>query len=170
MESVQAVTEVEKNTDQAIESGLEKLTPERIESVINQVLNKETGPRFKAYVDTCMRCGLCSDACAYFLSNDRNPRFSPAAKVKDTVWEMLEKKGKVSKDFLRRAVRICHLECNVCKRCSMYCPFGIDVAYMMLLVRRICHKLEITPPLYPGYGELPLRHHEPDVGQGGRVD
>jgi Fe-S oxidoreductase len=27
----------------------------------------------------------------------------------------------------------------------MYCPFGIDIAYMMLLVRRICHKLEITP-------------------------
>ncbi len=136
---------IEKATDEAVENGLKRLKPERISQVINQVLHRETGPRFKAYVDTCMRCGLCSDACSYFLSNDREPTFSPAAKVKQTIWEMLDKKGKVSKDFLRRAVHITHLECNLCRRCSMYCPFGIDIAYMMLLVRRICHKLEITP-------------------------
>ncbi len=136
---------MEKNSDEAVEKGLGRLTPERIAQVINQILHKETGARFKAYVNTCMRCGLCSDACSYFLSNDRNPLFSPAAKVKQTIWEMLAKKGAVSRDFLRRAVHIAHLECNVCRRCSMYCPFGIDMAYMMLLVRRICHKLEITP-------------------------
>jgi Fe-S oxidoreductase len=135
----------DEKMDPAVEGGLERLTQEKIVKGINQVLHEESGARLKAYVQTCMRCGLCSDACSYFLSNDKNPRFSPAAKVKQTIWEMLEKKGKVSKDFLRRAVRIAHLECNVCRRCSMYCPFGIDIAYMMLLVRRICHKLEITP-------------------------
>ena len=154
-------------TDEAIEKGLERLTPERIKSVILQVLEKETGARFKAYVQTCMRCGLCSKACSYYLSNDNDPSFSPAAKVKQTVWEMMDKRGEVSKDFLRRAVRIAHLQCNLCRRCSMYCPFGIDIAYMMLLVRRIVHKLGITPPLHPGYGELPFGDPEPDVGQGG---
>ncbi len=141
----QSPTKIIRNTDSAIEDGLARLTPEKITETINQVLQKETGPKLKAYVETCMRCGLCSDACSYFLSNDRNPEFSPAAKVKQTIWEMIEKKGKVSKDFMRRAVHISHIECNVCRRCSMYCPFGIDIAYMMLLVRRICHKLEITP-------------------------
>ena len=137
--------QMEKNTDPVVEAGLERLTQERITRTVNQVLQKETGARFKTYVETCMRCGLCTDACSYFLSNDRDPTFSPAAKVKQTVWEMLRQKGNVSKDFLRRAVHIAHVECNVCRRCSMYCPFGIDIAYMMLVVRRICHKLEITP-------------------------
>ncbi len=131
--------------DDGVEAGLKRLTPERIAEVINQVLTTETGPRFKAYIQTCMRCGLCADACSIFLSNDRSPRFSPAAKVKLTLLEMINKKGRVSVDFMRDAVRIAHTECNVCKRCSMYCPFGIDIAYMMLTVRRICHKLEITP-------------------------
>jgi Fe-S oxidoreductase len=27
----------------------------------------------------------------------------------------------------------------------MYCPFGIDIAYLMLVVRRICHLLGVTP-------------------------
>jgi len=135
----------EKNTDEAVEAGLAKLTPERIKNTINQVFQNETGPRFKAYVETCMHCGLCADACLYFLSNDRDPTYSPAGKVKQTIWEMLDKKGEVSIEFLRRAVHIAYIECNVCKRCAMYCPFGIDVAYLMLMVRRICHKLEITP-------------------------
>jgi Fe-S oxidoreductase len=136
----------EKNIiDEGVEKGLEKLTPERIAKVINGVLNKEAGARLKLYTDTCMRCGLCSDACSFFLSNDRNPEFSPAGKVKQTLHEMKRLKGKVSKDLLRSAVRIAHTECNVCKRCSMYCPFGIDIAYMITMVRRICHKLEITP-------------------------
>lgn len=112
-------------TDDAIEKGLERLTPERIKTVINQVLEKETGARFKTYVKTCMRCGLCSNACSYYLSNDNDPKFSPAAKVKQTVWEMLDKHGEVSKDFLRRAVRIAHLQCNLCRRCAMYCPSAL---------------------------------------------
>lgn len=131
--------------DEGVEKGLEKLTPEKIEKVINGVLKGETGARLKLYVDTCMRCGLCSEACSFYLSNDRNPEYSPAGKVKQTLSEMIRLKGKVSKELLKDAVRIAHTECNVCKRCSMYCPFGIDIAYLMLVVRRICHKLEITP-------------------------
>ena len=131
--------------DEGIEQGLKKLTPQKIKETINQVLASEGGARLKAYINTCMRCALCADACSFFLSNDRDPKFSPAGKVKQTLSVMIEKKGAVSKDFLKDMVRIAHTECNVCKRCAMYCPFGIDIAYMMLLVRRICHKLEITP-------------------------
>ncbi len=58
---------------------------------------------------------------------------------------MIERKGQVDEDFIRQAVEIAHTQCNLCKRCSMYCPFGIDVAYLMLLVRRISHKLGTTP-------------------------
>ncbi len=83
-----------------------------------------------------------------FLSNDRDPQFMPAAKVKNTIWEMLKKNGDVSKDFLRRAVRISHLECNVCKRCAMYCPFGIDIAYLMLLVEESAINWKSRPSIF----------------------
>ncbi len=131
--------------DDGVEKGLSKLSPEKIERVINSVLTGETGARLKAYIDVCMHCGLCAEACSVFLSNDRNPSYSPAGKVKQTILVMMKKKGRVSTDFLRDAVRIAQTECNVCKRCSMYCPFGIDIAYLMLLARRIFHKLGITP-------------------------
>ena len=131
--------------DEGLEKGAQKLTPERIEQVVNRVLKGEVGARLKAYVETCIHCGLCSEACHFYLSHDREPRWSPVAKVKQTLWVMLKKKGRVSAGFIKKASEIASTECNVCKRCAMYCPFGIDIAYMMLVVRRICHLLGVTP-------------------------
>ncbi len=136
------VTEI---LDEGMAQGIANLTPDKIESVINQVLQGETGARLKMYIDTCVHCGLCSNACHFYLSKDNDPHWSPVGKVKQTLWEMIRKKGKVSPEFLKRAAEIAHTECNLCKRCSMYCPFGIDIAYLMMVVRRIIHKLEMTP-------------------------
>jgi Fe-S oxidoreductase len=131
--------------DDGVEAALARLTPEKIQAVINSVLKGETGARFKAYMDTCIHCGLCSEACQFFLSRDRDPRYSPVGKVKQTVWPMVKNKGRVDTDFIRRAARIAHTECNLCKRCVAFCPFGIDIAYLMTVVRRIIHKLGATP-------------------------
>ncbi len=135
----------EQIIDKGIETGAENLTPERIESVINKLLASETGARLKVYVETCVHCGLCSEGCHYYMSHDGDPTYSPAGKVKQTLWEMLKKKGKVSPEFIKMACQIAFTECNLCKRCAMYCPFGIDIAYLMLTVRRICHMLGVVP-------------------------
>ena len=140
-----AKTETKKNLDIGIEVGVSRLTDDRIENTINSVIKNETGARLKTYVETCIHCGLCSEACHYYLSHDNDPSFSPVGKVKQTMWEMLRKKGKVSPDFISKAAVIAHTECNLCKRCAQYCPFGIDIAYIMTVVRRIIHKLGCTP-------------------------
>ncbi|MBR9980912.1 MAG: (Fe-S)-binding protein [Desulfatitalea sp.] len=131
--------------DEGIDVGVSRLTPERIEAAINAVFKGETGARFRAYVETCIHCGLCADACHFYLSRDKDPRYSPAGKVKQTVWPMLKAKGKVDAAMIRQAARIAHTECNLCKRCAIYCPFGIDIAYLMSMVRRVIHKLGATP-------------------------
>ncbi len=95
--------EQKKQADEGLEKGIEGLTQERIEKVINRVLASETGARLKAYVETCVHCGLCSEACHFFLSHDRDPRFSPVGKVKQTLWEMIRKRGKVSPEFIKQA-------------------------------------------------------------------
>ena len=136
---------LKKIIDEGLEIGAQNLAPERIEKVIKRVLKGESGARLKAYVETCIHCGLCSEACHYYLSHDKDPRYSPVGKIKQTLWPMLKKKGKVDAEFIKQASEIASTECNVCKRCAMYCPFGIDIAYMILTVRRICHLLGVTP-------------------------
>ncbi len=131
--------------DPGIEEGIAKLTPERIQATIRKVLDKECSARLKIYLDTCVHCGLCSEACHTYLSRDKDPDHAPVAKVKNTLWVMVKKKGKVDKDFIRNAARIAFTECGTCRRCSMYCPFGIDIGYLITVVRRICSLLGVVP-------------------------
>ena len=131
--------------DQGIEAGARELTEEKIEKTIRKMLATEGGARLKTYVGTCVHCGLCSEACHFYLSNDKNPIYSPAGKVKQTLGEIIKKRGRVSVDFIKTACEISFTECNLCRRCVMYCPMGIDVAYMMMFMRRICHKLGVVP-------------------------
>ena len=79
--------------DLGLEQGAAKLTPEKIQRVVKRVLKGETGSRLKVYVDTCVHCGLCSEACHYYLSHDNDPHFSPVGKVRQTLWEILKKDG-----------------------------------------------------------------------------
>ncbi len=100
-----------------------KLTRGKIEKVINGVLKNETGARLKTYVETCIHCGLCSEACHYYLSHDKDPRWSPVGKVKQTLWEMIKKKGKVSPEFIRQASEIASTECNALQAMRHVLPF-----------------------------------------------
>jgi ferredoxin len=63
-----AETEKKETTqvqDEGIEVGVSRLTPEKIERAVNSVLKGETGARFRTYVETCIHCGLCSEACHF---------------------------------------------------------------------------------------------------------
>ncbi|WP_243545331.1 electron transfer complex ferredoxin TmcB [Pseudodesulfovibrio tunisiensis] len=134
-----------KIEDVGLQDGIAKLTPEKIEKTINEVLQGETGAKLKAYHETCVRCGLCAQACHFYVSHDGDPSYSPAGKVAQTMSVILDKKGKVSAEFIYKAAQIAYTECNLCRRCVHYCPLGIDTGYIMSTVRRICHKLGVTP-------------------------
>jgi Fe-S oxidoreductase len=140
-----SLSELPTVADPGLDENAKLLTPEKISEVINRILDKETAARFRIYLNTCVHCGLCSDACHWFLSNDRDPKFSPVGKVKQTLWEMLRRKGRVDADFIKKCSRIAQTECNGCRKCSMYCPFGIDIAYLLFVVRRICSELRMVP-------------------------
>jgi Fe-S oxidoreductase len=131
--------------DPGLDDSITKLTPERIEQVIRHVLDNESAARLRVYLETCVRCGLCSEACHTYLSRNRDPDFAPVAKVKDTLWEMVRRNGRVDGALLKKAARIAFTECGACRRCSMYCPFGIDIAYLIMTVRRICSLLGVVP-------------------------
>ncbi|OGR04587.1 MAG: ferredoxin [Deltaproteobacteria bacterium RIFOXYA12_FULL_61_11] len=131
--------------DPGFERGLQKLTPERLSAVVHQVLDTEAAARLKIYLATCVHCGLCSEACHWYLSNRKDPEYSPVGKVKETMAKLVELRDTVTHDDLRAMARIAFTECNVCRRCSMYCPFGIDIAYLLLTIRRFCHLLGIVP-------------------------
>ncbi|MGD8387512.1 MAG: (Fe-S)-binding protein [Desulfobacteraceae bacterium] len=145
MEAAAEKAEKQKHVDVGIQKGLQSLTRERVEKAIDRVFRAETGARLKAYEEICVRCGLCAEGCHYYLSHDGDPAYSPVGKVKQTLWKILKKRGRITPEELERVALVAYTECNLCRRCAMYCPIGIDTAYIISVVRRLCHLLGITP-------------------------
>jgi Fe-S oxidoreductase len=112
---------------------------------IREILNANDGARIKTWLSICSRCGLCAESCFFYLTNNRDPRFSPAYKFKNTLAEMYRRKGNVDRAFLQKCYDIIWGECTTCRRCSMYCPFGIDIATMISTARTVCQSQGVAP-------------------------
>jgi len=111
---------------------------------IMDFLKSKMGARFKMWLKICAHCGLCSDSCHYYLANDKDPEMIPARKVRH-LQEILKKKGKVDRDFLEKVYQTVYHECNMCRRCTLYCPFGIDIALMIGTLRSLLLSQGIAP-------------------------
>lgn len=132
-------------TDIGIDESLNRVDERKIKKAVDWVFSKESYARLKVFVETCMRCGMCTTSCHHYLGHDDDPTYAPAAKVKQTIWEIISKKGNVSKEDIKKYARIAFTECNLCRRCVQFCPFGIDIAYLISLVRRICCLIGAVP-------------------------
>lgn len=131
--------------DVGLRRGVDRLTPDKIQSTISAVLKNEAGARLKLYAETCMRCGMCAQACHFSQSHPGDPSYTPAGKVRQTLDVLLKTNGRVDADFVYGMAQLAYTECNLCRRCVHYCPIGIDVGYIMTMMRRISHKLGVTP-------------------------
>jgi Fe-S oxidoreductase len=112
---------------------------------LSEILEANNGARIRTWLSICSRCGLCAESCIFYLANNRDPRLSPAYKFKNTLGEIYRRKGRVDREFLQRCYNIIWGECTTCKRCSLYCPFGIDIATMISTARTVCYSQGILP-------------------------
>jgi Fe-S oxidoreductase len=107
-------------------------------------LKPRMNARFKTWLSICAHCGLCADTCHHYLASGKDPKMIPAYKVK-FLSELLRKKGKVDEAYLRKVYETIYYECNMCRRCTLYCPFGIDIALMISLLRALLASQGIAP-------------------------
>ena len=102
----------------------------------------------QVYMDSCVKCGACTDKCHYFLGTG-DPKNMPVAR-QDLMRKVYRRNftftGKyfpylvgaedLTKDVLDDWYRYFH-QCSQCRRCSVYCPYGIDTAEFSMAAREI---------------------------------
>jgi Fe-S oxidoreductase len=145
----------EKVTEEATESTEAEVTEKPVEATvaekpvnvkkIQQILDANNGARIRTWLSICSRCGLCAESCFFYLANNRDPRLSPAYKFQNTLGVMYRQKGNVDREFLKKCYDIIWGECTTCKRCSLFCPFGIDIATMIATARGVCWSQGVSP-------------------------
>jgi Fe-S oxidoreductase len=112
---------------------------------VRSILASNHGARMRSWLDICSRCGLCAESCFFYLAHDNDPKLSPAYKVIHTVGEMYRRGGRVDREFLEEAKEVLWGQCTMCRRCSMFCPFGIDMAAMIGVGRSVCTSQGVLP-------------------------
>jgi Fe-S oxidoreductase len=119
---------------------------ERVERAMNAFV-KDFGMLAAVYLETCVHCGMCADAC-HFYEVTKEPKYTPILKVEPfkqaykreygpfaPVFRLFNLKPKVTIDELENWQELLYESCNVCGRCSLVCPMGIDIAGLIAEAR-----------------------------------
>ncbi len=102
----------------------------------------------QVYLDSCVKCGACTDKCHYFLGTG-DPKNMPVAR-QDLLRKVYRRyytlPGKyfpklvgaedLTEEVLDDWYKYYH-QCSQCRRCSVYCPYGIDTAEVSMAAREI---------------------------------
>ena len=129
---------------------------ERLERGLN-TLRAQIDTKVKAYFSSCVHCGICAEACLFYTET-RDPRYTPIYKTEPlhkvwqeeyTFWGKLGKKLGLTKSLteadLANWEELVYDGCSMCGRCSMVCPVGIDVAYIIRKVKEGLAASEYSP-------------------------
>lgn len=102
----------------------------------------------KVYMDACVHCGACSDKCHYFIGT-QDPKNMPVARqdlLRSVYRRYFTLPGKLfpklvgARDLTREVLDEWHNyfhQCSECRRCSVFCPYGIDTAEVTMAAREI---------------------------------
>ena len=102
----------------------------------------------QVFLDSCVHCGACTDKCHYYLGTT-DPKNMPVAR-QDLLRKVYRRyftfAGKyfpklvgaqdLTEDVLDDWYSYFH-QCSQCRRCSVFCPYGIDTAEISMAAREI---------------------------------
>ncbi len=102
----------------------------------------------RVYMDACVKCGACTDKCHYFLGTG-DPKNMPVARqdlmrkvyrrhftLGGKLFPKLVGAADLTEDVLDDWYTYFH-QCSQCRRCSVFCPYGIDTAEFSMAAREI---------------------------------
>lgn len=108
----------------------------------------EKNRAFQVYLDICVKCGACTDKCHYFLGT-ADPKNMPVARqdlLRSVYRRYFTFAGKyfpwlvgardLTEEVLHEWYSYYH-QCSECRRCSVFCPYGIDTAEITMAARDI---------------------------------
>jgi Fe-S oxidoreductase len=103
---------------------------------------------FRLFMDICVRCGACADKCHFYLGSG-DPKnmpvlraellrsvyrryFTPAGRLLGSAVGARDLTEDVLKEWFYY-----FYQCTECRRCSVFCPYGIDTAEVTMIGREL---------------------------------
>lgn len=124
--------------------------PENWKEIILEGLRERLG-KFRSlqlFMDTCVRCGACADKCHFFLGSG-DPKNMPVLRaelLRSVYRKDFTTAGKIfgkiagARDLTVDVLKewfYYFFQCTECRRCSVFCPYGIDTAEITMIAREL---------------------------------
>jgi Fe-S oxidoreductase len=131
--------------------------PENWQEIVLEGMRERLGKyrSFKLFMDICVRCGACADKCHFFIGGG-DPKNMPVlrAELLRSIYrkyftasgKMLGKIAgarKLTLDVLKE-IWYYYYQCTECRRCSVFCPYGIDQAEITMMGRELTNLLGLN--------------------------
>jgi Fe-S oxidoreductase len=116
----------------------------------------------KVFMDICVRCGACADKCHFFIGSG-DPKNMPVLRAEllrsvyrndfTAVGRIIGSLGKKFKKSIgARELTLDVLkewwyylfQCSECRRCSVFCPYGIDTAEITIMGRELLNLIGLN--------------------------
>jgi len=110
---------------------------------------------FRLFMDICVRCGACADKCHFFIGSG-DPKNMPVLRAEllrsiyrkyfTATGKLLGKVAgarELNVDVLKEIWYYMY-QCSECRRCSVFCPYGIDTAEITLIGRELLNLLGLN--------------------------
>ncbi|MCX5869302.1 MAG: (Fe-S)-binding protein [Deltaproteobacteria bacterium] len=104
----------------------------------------------KIFMDCCVRCGACADKCHFFLGTG-DPKNMPVLRAEllrsvyrndFTIGGKILGKMAGAREMTVGVLKewfMYSYQCTECRRCSVFCPYGIDTAEVTMMLRELLH-------------------------------
>ncbi len=110
---------------------------------------------FRIFMDICVRCGACADKCHFFIGSG-DPKNMPVLRA-ELLRSIYRREFTVAGKLLGKMAGARELtpevlkeiwyylfQCTECRRCSLFCPYGIDTAEITIIGRELLNLLGLN--------------------------
>ncbi|RMF99933.1 MAG: (Fe-S)-binding protein, partial [Nitrospirae bacterium] len=128
--------------------------PENWKEIVLEGMKDRLGKyrSFQLFMDICVRCGACADKCHFYIGSG-DPKNMPVLRAElmrsiyrkyfTTGGKLLGKHAgarELTEDVIKEWWYY-YYQCTECRRCSVFCPYGIDTAEVTIMARELTNLL-----------------------------
>ena len=132
---------------------------EKVENWQQVAIDKmaETKSKYRSvqvFLDACVKCGACTDKCHYYLGT-ADPKNMPVAR-QDLFRSVYRRHFTFAGKYFPKLVGAKELDeamlddwynyfhqCSQCRRCAVFCPYGIDTAEISMAAREVMNVIGV---------------------------
>jgi len=109
----------------------------------------------RIFMDICVRCGACADKCHFYIGSG-DPKNMPVLRA-ELLRSVYRREYTLAGKLMGKMVGARDLtlpvlkewfyyffQCTECRRCSIFCPYGIDTAEITMIVRELMAEVGIS--------------------------